>query len=362
LLDGYITTSRAVSTIQSYAAFAQASWNVTDNISITPGIRYTYEKKDADYAAVVGGGVSTTNAALASAKLSIFRPQASLVAFDDDALTGDITASWKPARDILVYASYSRGFKSGGINLAGLPFNASNNPALDRAVVSPERNETYEAGLKTQWFDRRLTANFAIFRTDVKDFQASVVDTGPGALRGYLANIEKVRSQGFEFDLSVVPIGGVSGYVRGAYTDAKYISFTNAQCPLELIGNATAQCDLSGKPLPGSSKWSLSAGTEYRHDIGNGEIYAGIDASYRSSFFADASVSKYLKIDGYTLINARLGFASAKGWEVFALVRNLFDTKYATLLAPQSGNSGLISGVPGDPRTFQITARYRFGE
>jgi iron complex outermembrane recepter protein len=362
LLDGYITTSQAVSTIESYAAFGQASWNVTDTFSITPGLRYTYEKKDAHYAAVVSGGLATTNAALVGAKLSIFRPQAYAVAFDAGALTGDITVSWKPARDVLVYASYSRGFKSGGINLAGLPFNASNNPALDRAVVNPERSETYEAGLKTQWFDRRLTANLAIFRTDVKDFQANVVDTGPGALRGYLANIEKVRSQGFEFDLSVVPIGGVSGYLRGAYTDAKYVSFTNAPCPLELIGNSTAQCDLSGKPLPGSSKWSLSAGAEYRHDVGTGEVYAGIDASYRSSYFADASVSKYLRIDGYTLVNARIGFASAKGWEVFGLVRNLFDTKYATLLTPQSGNSGLISGVPGDPRTVQITARYRFGE
>jgi iron complex outermembrane recepter protein len=138
------------------------------------------------------------------------------------------------------------------------------------------------------------------------------------------------------------------------------ISFTNAPCPLERIGTATTQCDLIGKSLPDSSKWSLSAGAEYRHDVGSGEVYAGVDASYRSSFYADASVSKYLRIDGNTLINAPLGFASTRGWEVFALVRSLFDTKYATLLTPQSGNSGLISGVPGDPRTFQITARYRF--
>ena len=360
LIDGYLTTSQAVSTIQSYAAFAQATWNISDTLSITPGLRYTYEKKDADYAAVVGGGFATTNAALVSATLSIFRPQSYSVAFTDDAVTGDISASWKPSRDILVYASYSRGFKSGGINLAGLPFNATNNPALDRAVVNPEKNQTYEAGLKTQWLNRRLTANFAIFRTDVTDFQANVVDTGPGALRGYLANIEKVRSQGVEFDVSVVPVDGFSGYFRGAYTDAKYVSFANAPCPLELIGNTTAQCDLSGKQLTGSSKWSLSAGTEYRRDIGSGEIFAGIDASYRSSFFADASVSKYLRIDGYTLVNARLGFASARGWEVFGLVRNVFDKKYATLLTPQSGNSGYYSGVPGDPRTVQITARYRF--
>jgi iron complex outermembrane recepter protein len=180
-------------------------------------------------------------------------------------------------------------------------------------------------------------------------------------LRGYLANIEKVRSQGVEFDLSVAPISGISGYVRGAYTDAKYIAFANAPCPLELIGNSTTQCDLSGKQLPGSSKWSLSAGGEYRHPLGSGDAYAGVDASYRSSFYADASASDYLRVGGYTLVNARIGFASNAGWEVFALVRNLFDTEYATLLTPQSGNSGFYSGVPGDPRTVQVTVRYRFG-
>ncbi|CAN5265370.1 TonB-dependent receptor [soil metagenome] len=371
LIDGYITTSDATSTVQSYAGFAQATWNITPTLHFTPGLRYTYEKKDADYSAVVSGGLNTADpalgytsaqmAALDAAKLSIFRPQAYSVAFNASALTGDANISWQPTQDVLVYASYARGFKSGGINLAGLPFNAQNNPALSRAVVSPEKNQTYEAGLKTQWFRHLLTANFAIFRTDVRDFQANVVDTGPGALRGYIANVEKVRSQGAEFDLSIAPISGFSGYFRGAYTDAKYISFTNAPCPLELIANTTASCDLSGQQLPGSSKWALSAGTEYRRPVRNGSAYIGVDANYRSSFYADSSDSKYLRIDAYTLFNARIGYVSDKGWEVFALVRNVFDKNYLQLLTPQTGNSGLVSGLPGDPRTFQVTARYRFG-
>ena len=232
LLDGYITTSDARSTIQSYAAFAQATWHITPTLRLTPGLRYTYEHKDARYAAVVSGGLATTNTALNNAKLSIFRPQAYSVAFNDDAVTGDINLSWQARPNVLLYASYARGYKSGGINLAGLPFNASNNPALNRAVVSPERSNAYEAGIKTQWFDRLLTANFAVFRTDIRDFQANVVDTGPGALRGYLANVARVRSQGVEADLTLAPVGGFSAYLRGAYTDAHYVSFANAPCPL----------------------------------------------------------------------------------------------------------------------------------
>ena len=171
-----------------------------------------------------------------------------------------------------------------------------------------------------------------------------------------------MRSQGAEFDLTLAPIDGFSGYVRGAYTDAVYASFPNAPCPLELQASSTSVCSLSGKQLPGSSKWAASAGGEYRRATAHqGDAYVGLDATYRSSYFADASVSKYLVIDGYTTYNLRAGFASDAGWEVFVLVRNLFEKEYLQLLTPQSGNSGLVSGLPGDPRSVQLTARYAFG-
>jgi iron complex outermembrane recepter protein len=362
LLDGYITTSDAVSTIKSFAGFGQLIWRITDTLTLTPGVRYTTERKTANYAAIVGGGLATGNAALVSAQLSIFRPQAYQVGFSDNALTGDINLSWQPARDVNIYASYSRGFKSGGINLAGLPFNATNNPALNRAIINPEKSNAYELGIKTQLLDRRLTANFAAFRSDVRDFQANVVDTGPGALRGDLANIEKVRAQGFEADVTLAPVSGVSAYVRAAYTDARYVSFANAPCPLELIGNTTASCDLSGKQLPGTSKWAFGFGGEVERDLPgtDGQAYVGVDGTWRSGFLADASDSVYLRIPGYALFNLRAGFRSDNGWEVFALARNVFNKDYLTLLTPQSGNSGFISGVPGDPRTIQLTAGYTF--
>ncbi|WP_284359169.1 TonB-dependent receptor [Candidatus Phycosocius spiralis] len=362
LLDGYITRSNAVSTIDSRAAFAQVIWRASETITLTTGLRYTDEIKKADYAAQVEGGLATPNNALINAKLSIFRPQAYRVRFGDDAWTGDINLSWQPISSINLYVNYAKGFKSGGINLAGLPFNATNNPALDRAIISPEETQAYELGLKSQWFERRLTANVALFKSDVQDFQANVVDTGPGALRGYLANIEAVRSQGVELDLTLAPIQGLSAYLRTAFTDATYRSFKNAPCPLELIGNTTSSCDLSGKELPGTSPVALSLGAEYRWaaKAQKGEYYIGVDGTSRSSFFADASDSAYLKIRSYDLFNLRAGFTAEAGWEVFVLVRNVTDHDYMTLLTPQSGNSGFFSGVPGDPRTTQLTLRYHY--
>ena len=362
LLSGYYTQSQAVSTIGSGAGFGQLTWDVTDHFAVTPGLRYTRERKSADYASIVGGGNTITSTTLINERLKIARPQAYVVDFDSSAVTGDLAVSYKLASDAMVYASAARGFKSGGINLAGLPLNSSNIPALNRAVVDPERSTAYELGLKTQWLQRRLTANAALFRSDVRDFQANVVDSGPGALRGYLANIDHVRSQGIELDLSVTPAEGWSGYVRSAYTDARYTSFTNSPCPLEQQTSSTIACDISGAALPGTSKWSVSGGVEYRRDAGSlGELNVGLDGNWRSSFFADASASKYLVIDSYGVFNLRAGLTTRSGVEFVAQVRNLFDTDYLQLLTPQSGNSGLISGQPGEPRTVQITARYRIG-
>ena len=362
LLKGYVSQSSAVSTIRSYAGFGQLTWNISDTLHLTPGLRYTTENKTADYASQVSGGGVPANSTQTNAKLSIARPQAYNVDFDNSALTHDVALSWNAGDEALVYASYARGFKSGGINLAGLPLNTQNNPALERAVVNPERSTAYELGLKTQWFNRRVSANLALFNSDVRNFQANVVDTGPGALRGYLANIDQVRSRGAELDLLLAPVAGFSGYVRGAYTDAKYISFPNAPCPLELQASSTSVCDLSGAQLPGASRWSAAAGSEYRVATRHGgSFYAGVDASYRSSFYADASASKFLRIDGYTLVNLRAGFASNRGWEVFVLLRNALDQNTLQLLTPQSGNSGLISGQTGDPRNVQLTARYHLG-
>jgi iron complex outermembrane receptor protein len=189
----------------------------------------------------------------------------------------------------------------------------------------------------------------------------NVVDTGPGALRGYLSNIPKVDSRGLEWDTAFSLFEDLSGYLSGAWTDGSYASFPNGPCPLEKIGNSTSACNLGGKPLPGLSRWALSAGGEYRFPVTalSGTGYLGIDASYRSKAWSDASDSKYLIINGYALLNVRIGVVRGP-FEVFLWVKNLTDTHYFQYLQAQTGNSGMIVGLPGDPRTFGITAHFTY--
>lgn len=236
-------------------------------------------------------------------------------------------------------------------------------------------------GIKTQFLDRKATLNLAAFRTDIGDYQATVTNGQFGVLRGFLANADKVRSQGIEADFSVRPSERFNAYASGAYTDAKYVRFVDAPCPPELSGGPAAgsnppsapgtpggfsapNCDISGQRLPGVSKWSFSFGAEGNVPgslLGQeGEFYLGYDGSYRSDFSSNASPSAYTWVDGYSLSNFRLGFRTGDGLNIFGWVRNAFDENYFEQLFVGPGNTGLIAGLPGDPRTWGATISKAF--
>jgi len=363
LLDGYKVFNDSRIETDSIAAFAQLTWNITDRLHLTPGIRYTHEEKDGFYVSTVTGG-GTGSAADLTRRLGVARPQSYAADISDGDLSGQVSLSYDLSDTILAYGSLARGYKSGGINMAGIPNLPSGAPSLTNATVEPEVVTTYELGLKTQLFDKRVTANLAAYRTDVEDYQANVVDTGPGALRGYLANAKRVEIQGVELDAFARPTAWLDVYANVSWTDAKYADFINGPCPLELIGTATLACDLSGKDLPGVSPWAGSFGGELHRDttaLGqSGEAYLGGDASYRSTYNSDASVSKYTEIDGYGIVNLRAGFRSDAGWEAFVFVKNALEEEYLQFVTVQAGNSGLVIGAPGDPRTIGLTLRARY--
>lgn len=186
-----------------------------------------------------------------------------------------------------------------------------------------------------------------------------------GVNRGYLANAEEVRVVGAELDGSVKVSNNFSVYGAVAYTDGEYVSFKNAPVPLEETGGPSAFKDISGQRLPGISKWAGSIGSELLSNkgtvLGNrGRYFFGFDVYYRSEFSSSASPSKYLNIDGYSLVNARLGFRATTGLSFFVWSRNLFNKNYFEQLLPAAGNAGHYAAVLGDPRTYGITLRYSY--
>jgi iron complex outermembrane receptor protein len=246
-----------------------------------------------------------------------------------------------------------------GLNLNGVPTDAQDRPVLSAATVKPEDVRHIEVGVKSTPFTN-VTANVSVYDTEVDDFQAQVVNAGVGVLRGYLANAERVRVRGLEFDGGLALSRALSFYLSAAFTDGKYVSFPDAPPPLEDTGGPQVK-DVSDTQLPGISKSAISFGGEYSRDataFGRpGQVFGAFDASYRSSFSSSASASSYLVVEGYSLVNARVGFRAPNGWTLSLWARNLLDKDYFDLLSPAPGNSGLFVGQPGDPRTFGITLR-----
>ena len=366
LLDGFGQDGRTDFRSQSYAAFGEANLRIVDRLTLTGGLRYTKEDKDGYYSTFTFGGPAIVAptlaqaAALNTARLGVLRGQTYEAHDKDGSLSGRANLAWQATPQVLAYGSYARGFKSGGINMSGLPLNSTNQPVLTTAVVRPERNTTFEIGLKTRAFDRRLVFNIDAFHTRVRDFQATIVDNSQTvALRGYLSNIPKVTVKGIEADATALVTRGLS--LRGgvAYSDGRYTDYPAGPCPLELQTAATEVCSLTGKRLASLPRFAVTAGLDYAVPVGGGSVFVHADSVSRSGYNGDPTISRFTRVGAYNLTNANIGYRFADGLEVAVFARNLLDADYLQNLTVQAGNSGLIVGTPSDPRTIGMTLRFR---
>ncbi len=362
LFDGFgiRTTNRLRST--SAAVFGQVDWAVNDKLHVLPGLRYNYDKKIANYSRVTYGGLQTTDPALLALKNLVYTNQAFDTDVDETNFSGQLTLQYKASNRLNAFATYSVSYKPVGINIGGLP--TSNGRVLtELARVNPEAVRHYEIGVKTRP-TTNTTLNVVFHNSDIRDYQTQVQTPEPGVNRGYLANAEKVRVRGVEVDGNVRFSNTLSFYGSVAYTDAKYITFTNAPVPLEETGGEQAFKDISGGALPGVSKWAGSVGGEVsgagKFLAQDGRYFVAADTYYRSSFSSSPSPSQYLNIDGYALANARVGFRASNGTSVFIWSRNLLNQNYFEQLLPAPGNAGQYGAVIGDPRTYGVTLRYSF--
>ncbi len=371
LLDGFgIRTNSTIKSL-SAAAFAQVDWEVIDKLHVLPGIRFTYDKKDVDYDRKTYGGLQTTDANLLALKAAVYANQQFNISTENNNLSGNLTLSYRPNDKLNTFATYSTGYKPVGVNVGGLPTTSSGAADISLARVKPEYVQHYELGVKSKPTAGTLL-NITAFNTDIKDYQTNVQSPQLGVNRGYLANAEKVRVRGLEVDGSYQAGRFLTLNAAVAYLDGKYVKFTNAPLPLEETGHTevingvstqVAFKDASGGRLPGISKWNISGGAELS-TAGNliekeGRYFIAGDVSYRSEYSSNPTPSKVLVIDGYTLLNARIGFRSEK-FSLFVWGRNLANTNYFEQLQAAAGNSGLYAGVLGDPRTYGATVRYSF--
>ena len=339
---------------RSYAGFGNINYHFAPQWTLGVGARYTLDRKDANF-------VQSVNVPLGF--------QSSFTEFDgvrrsDKQISGDITLTWKPADDLLSYGTVRKGFKSGGFQTDIIDFS-------DAASFSfePETAVTYELGLKTEALHRRMRLNGAVFDTEYKDMQVSQL-VGLGFTTN---NAGKSRIRGIELELEVVPLEHLALGVSGGLLDAKYLKFPNC----DPLGLGT---DCSGNRLQFTPRWNLGTTADYRVPFTAGAIVLHADTSSRGYEYSDAvnqdgvrtlsngSVSWPLKIGGYTLVGARVGYESPdRAWGVYAWGKNLTNKDYDLrrwrypIIPVAFGAVGAqgIEFVPGQPRTWGIELTYR---
>ena len=357
--NGLLSRSQADPHTRSVAAFGQATWHITPALDLTGGLRFTHEDKWGSYVSrqVAGpslAALTPAQAARAQAIRNALAPQQAFrVEAKDDSFNWLVTLGWKPAEDVLTYATWSRGTKSQGLNLTNVP--AGVNPAID-----PESVDNYEIGLKSQLFGRAVTFNLAAYWTDVTDYQTTIVQQviGTNNYINYIANIPSVRSRGFEGDIAWRANDYASFTGALSYTDATYRDYTGGPAPVEELPGGQLK-DLTGATLAGVPKWSASLGTDLQAPVSDRiEAYAHADWSYRSEYYTAASNSRYALVPGYGIVNARLGLKLDDGrFDLSVWARNLLDKTYFQTLSVV--NYGLVTAILGDPRTVGVTLRTR---
>ena len=343
----------------SEAIYGQTTWRVLPMLDLTGGLRGTLEQKTGSFDQTASGGIDDNaldaeiqeGVEASNSATNDYRARA-----NDGILSGVVTLSWKPTSRVLVYATYDRGEKTSGINNDGVPLGTS-------PVIKPERVDDYELGEKTPLLGNRLVLDVDGLWIEDSDYQAEITNISGNNIETYLSNVPQVRSRGVEFDARYQPIRSVSLFASGVYDDAVYQSFPDGPAPVELGGGGPD--NLSGCPLPGTSRWVLPLGGEvdrplgrfYRHDVTG---YVAGNLSLRKSFHTTPGDSAYGLVLGHGLLNLQVGVRSANGrYDLSVFINDALNQNYHRYLAVATPDAGIIAGAPGDPLTFGATLRVK---
>jgi iron complex outermembrane receptor protein len=323
-----------VTDTDAYAVFGEATWAISERLKLITGGRWTSETKDFVFnnsvLDVAGRVTAPSIAGEAKHTWTAFTPKLSL------------QYQWAP--DLLTYATYSKGFKSGGfdnratrIDLATLPF-------------APEEVVTYEGGLKSQFLDHRLQANLAVFYNDYKNLQVSFYD--PAYLGSRRGNAGQAHSYGVELETNANLTDALSAQFSAGYLFAVYDDYKGA-------GGAGVNAD--GNRLLNAPRWTLSGGLNWDVPVRiPGAVRLGVNANYQSKVFSSATPAAggQNTIPGQAFVNAVATWKSPDPhWSVVVSINNLLNTA-RPVGATYTPSTGVYYLNFPDPRTFLVTLKY----
>jgi iron complex outermembrane recepter protein len=366
----------------NWALFTNNTYKVTDGLELTVGLRYTDESKelDAHYVNEHGGAGCQRVRDFAAANPAIYTSPAAPAIFglgcvayqdpifndlraeqslDESEWSGTAKLAYRFSERLMTYASYARGYKAGGFNLDRERIgNIALNPAVPGGVAPQldtsfgrELVDSYEIGAKSQWLNDTLLLNAALFHQQFEDFQLNTF-TG---LQFEVTSLPEVQSQGVDLDMIwFTPWEALS--LQGGVTFA--------QTEIEEFGAAltTFAPNRENDRLSFAPRWSASLAATYEQPLAQDFLLRGsLGAKYTSEYNTGSNLDPRKTQDALTLINLRLGFGAAdESWMVEAWSQNLTDEEYVQVAFDATHQANTIDAFLGAPRTYGLTARFRF--
>ena len=369
-------------TSKSYAFFTNETFNITQGLDLTAGLRYTSEKKNADsnYVDPDGGSgcgrLLTSPAALlnpASPEYqflfgygcsTVFNPffagKSTSQSLSEGNVSGTVKLSYRFTEDVMAYVSWANGYKAGGFNLARVTSPTGPvgplTPNLDTEFPR-ETVQSYELGIKSMLANRTLRLNASVFDQQYTNFQLNTF-TG---IQFVVSTIRKLESKGVEFDTSwATPLRGfsLSGGVTYAFTN---ITEFGDSAPL-FAPNIATSLDRLNNRLSFAPLWSGVAAAAYTVPLSSSlEFRASVSEKYSSSYNTGSDLDPRKLQGAYGLVNARLGLGSPDGkWTVELWGANLANKYYYQVAFDAPFQFNQIDAFLGDPRTFGVTVRTKF--
>jgi iron complex outermembrane recepter protein len=328
--------------IDQYAAFGEITYAVNDRLTLLGGLRYFHSKQDSSQETTHPFGGFGTNIP---------------VGVQTNSATGNkttfkVNVSYKLSEVGLVYATVSEGFRVGGTNAADLPFASGIPPSF-----GPDTLRNYEIGAKSEFLERKLRLNGALYRIDWDDIQVQAIDT-TGAFP-FTTNAGTARVNGFELEANAILAPGLQLDFGGSYTDAK---LTQDQ-PI-LPNNPNLGKD--GDRLPKVPRIQYNAALSYTFAVaGTSEMSLRADLSHRGASdtqFNSAASNTIpngfnVPLDAYTLVNLRASL-TWNDWVASLFAKNVFDERAA--VDAIASDQDPLARLTVRPRTIGVSIRRNF--
>lgn len=358
---------------ESWSAFAELTWNVSDQFRTIVGIRQSYDEKVMTNTTFMGEFQNPTepDAFLcqvysdALGFIKCFTFDENTPNFDnrrtEQHTSGSIALQYDFDSSMMAYLNLSNGYKGGGYDESNRLASVENEEFDDETV------ESLEIGLKADLLDRRLRLNLAAFYSEYDNMQVSTFDGNSSFVVG---NASESRVQGAEGDLEFAWTDSITVNAAFSYLDAEYTSFPNAACNAEQEAtwseNGPCRQDLSGAPLQFAPEWSASFSAEYTRSLTEfWDLQVNATANFMDDYEVANDLDKNLRVGSYWKMDARVALHSSDGhWMLALLGKNLTDEK---VLAWGNdvpfGSLGFAETYHmqiDPPRSFEIQARYNF--